>query len=190
VKEEAMAKRDKKTTGAAGQEAVNETPEALPPEDLRETAEDAGEIKPDEALPSLGELAETVASGEATPGGELTEEEIVQLTPDQVADLSVPPEEQAIASDPPPTDVPRETENAPTSLLQAIVLGQLDPATPITGARASFCYRKNKWRDAVALRASVDAGGKVLIDLEWGDHDAVVGVPFGDAVGCWKFRAE
>jgi len=182
-----MSKKDKKTTAAAGQEAVNETPEAPPPEDLQE---DAGKVQPDEALPSLGELAEAVASGEAVPGGELTEEEAAQLKPGDVAEVGVAPEDQAIASDPPPVDVPRETENAPTAVLRGIVLGQLDPATTITGAQVSYCARVKNWRDAIALRvAGVDqADGKVSIDLEWGDHNAVPGVPFGDGIRTWKFR--
>lgn len=92
--------------------------------------------------------------------------------------------EESVAA---PPDVPRETENAPTEVLRAIVRGQFDPAASVAGARVLFRSRPTKWQDAVALRVAGIRDGVVSIDLE-SDHGAVLDVPFGENVRCWKFR--
>ena len=78
-----------------------------------------------------------------------------------------------------------------TERLKQITLGQLNPELPIAGAAISFCARVGNWRDAIALRVAwVNDQGNVAVDLEWGDRNAVTGVPYGDGIRCWKFRAE
>jgi hypothetical protein len=186
----------KKNTGAAGQEGTS----GPPPEDLQAAAEDAGEVQPDEVLPSLGELAEAVASGEAVPGGELTEQEIAQLKPGDVAELSVAPEGQAPAAPPEESieEVPRETEEPfkvyrPLDTLREIVQGTIKPedvGVSVVGAGVSFCFREKKWRDAIALRIAGIREGVVSIDLETDDRQAILDVPCGDKIRCWKFHAE
>jgi len=163
-----MAKKgSKKSTAATAPDACQEPPPAE----------------------TLGELAEAVASGEAVPGGELTEQEIAQLKPGDVLDVDL----TVHRAEPSPPEVPRGTEGDPAEALRKIVQGTLHPrwvGVTVAGAPVSFCYREKKWRDAIALRADVDADGKVLIDLETDNHQAVLAVSFGDKVRCWKFRAE
>ena len=91
----------------------------------------------------------------------------------------------------PPPDVPRETENDPTEILRKLTLAIIPPSSlvseRIAGAHVSFRARPTRWQDAVALRVAGIRGGVVSIDLE-SDHGAVLDVPFGDDVRCWKFR--
>jgi len=92
----------------------------------------------------------------------------------------------AAAGQPPLPDLP------PDDMLCEIFKGQMNPALPVAGARVEYCARPGNWRDAIALRvADVDqADGNVLLDLEWGDRNAVTAVPYGEGVRCWRFRAE
>ncbi len=149
--------------------------------------------------PPLDELAEAVASSEAEPGPEMSPEEIAELTPEQTAEMS---EEGPMTA----SEVIRRTEGArgggvivanPTGILRQVFLG--DPACPpegrpgpdVCGAQVSFSYRPRKWRDAEALIvAGTGKNGEVLLDLELGDagHTLRKAVPYGEGVGCWKFR--
>lgn len=135
---------------------------------------------PPEVPPPLEEVAEAVAAGEAEPGPEMPPEEIAQLQPFEVADLSVSNEG---TQDP----VPRAPGEGPTERLRRIVMGGDLPAD-VTGAQVSFGYRPNKWKDAEALIvAKVGDDGTIFIDLEVGGELARM-VPYGSGTRCWKFR--
>lgn len=133
---------------------------------------------PPEGQPPLEEVAEAVAAGEAEPGPPMSEEEIAQLRPGDVADLG---------------EVSRGTDSGaivgtPTEDLRRIVAGIDPPGLDVTGARISFGYRPRKWRDVEAVGvATVDAGGRVLVGFV-GGNSAGSGIPYGDREGCWKFR--
>ncbi len=135
---------------------------------------------PHEVPPPLEEVAEAVAAGEAEPGPEMPPEEIAQLQPFEVADLSVSNEG---TQDP----VPRAPGEGPTERLRRIVMGGDLPAD-VTGAQVSFGYRPRKWRDVEAVGvATADAEGRVLVGFV-GGNSAGSGIPYGEGVGCWKFR--
>jgi hypothetical protein len=118
----------------------------------------------------LGATALENMAGEAPP-----------LTPEEARAIV-----DAAAGGPPLPDLP------PDDMLREIFKGQMNPALPVAGARVEYCARIGNWRDAVALRvADVDqADGNVLLDLEWGDRNAVTAVRYGEGVRCWRFRAE
>jgi hypothetical protein len=123
----------------------------------------------------LGELAREGERLEAVFG------EAPPLTPEEARAIV-----DAAAGGPPFPDLP------PDDMLREIFKGQMNPALPVAGARVEYCARPGNWRDAVALRvADVDqADGNVLLDLEWGDRNAVTAVRYGEGVRCWRFRAE
>lgn len=138
----------------------------------------------------LEEIAQAVATGEAEPGPE-TPEEAEQISPEEIAALTVAPEDQA---DP----VPRETDlgvvASPTGILRQIVLGNVapegKPGPLVCGAKVAFSYRPNKWKDAEALIvAKVGDDGTIFIDLEvGGELCLILMVPYGSGTRCWKFR--
>lgn len=162
-----MAKKDKKTTAATAPEAKQ--PGGVP-------------SGPDPAAKS--------------PAPDPLAEETIDLHPGDVIDenlvvhRAVPPEEQAIAGNPPPEVVSRGTENDPTATLKQVVLGMLGPEATVAGALISVRPRPTKWRDAIALRVSKIVDGVVFIDVHLGDYNTISDVPYGDDVRCWKFRTE
>jgi len=123
----------------------------------------------------LGELAQEAERLEAAAG------EAPPLTPEEARAIV-----DAAAGGPPLPDL------LPDDMLREIFKGQMNPALPVAGARVEYCARPGNWRDAIALRvADVDqADGNVLLDLEWGDRNAVTAVRYGEGVRCWRFRAE
>ncbi|OGQ00787.1 MAG: hypothetical protein A2Z40_04225 [Deltaproteobacteria bacterium RBG_19FT_COMBO_60_16] len=158
-----------------------EIPDPLKPGGIPERESDGAE------KPSIEELQDAVAAGEAQPGEPLPADEAGRLGPADVVDLSPAPEPQAEKSEP---------DLSPAGVLRQVVLGMLDPGTELSigGAPVLFGYRPGKWRPAMATRlCGIASDGCVLIDLliEIGEATAEPkAVRFGDKVGNWKFIAE